>query len=122
MSKDKQDDEEDYLSPKDMRQWAQQEIKDTTKALELRVRDLTDLVTAYAAGELTPEQADEQQSRYQRRWGEALYGATVGDGVPDDQILARIDAARGRFATPPAGRREQHRRILRTPCDSDQSR
>jgi hypothetical protein len=81
----------EYLSPKDMRSWLGREIKDATKALELRLRDATDLVTAYTQGELTPAEADERHSRYYHRWGESLPGATASDTVTDADILAAID-------------------------------
>jgi hypothetical protein len=95
MSDAKKDGEEDYLSVGDIRQWAQREVKEATKALELRKNELTDLVTAYAAGEITPQQADELHSRYCQRWGEALPGVVVLESLTDDQILAMIDRAVG---------------------------
>lgn len=51
-----------------------QEIRDLTRAVELRVNELTELVTAYSAGEITPKEADERYMAYHRRWGEALPG------------------------------------------------
>jgi hypothetical protein len=67
------------------------------KAFELRLKEATDLVTAYSLGDLTPEQADERSWRYQHRWGEALSGASVSDGVTDEQILSKIDQTRGKY-------------------------
>lgn len=98
MSSGEPENGEDYLSPKDIRQWAQQEIKDAAKALDLRTREVAELAAAYSAGELTPAEATERYFKYQRRWGEALPGATVGDGIPDEQILANIDRARSEHA------------------------
>ena len=100
MSKDEEEGIPEYLSPADMRDWLRQEIKDSAKALELRVREATDLVTAYSAGEITAEEADERQSRYHHRWGEALLGATVSQGITDEQILAKIDSVKRPFVTP----------------------
>jgi hypothetical protein len=104
------DDFEDFPTPKDMRQWAEREIKDATKALELRRKEVAEIVRAYSVGEITPEKAHELQARYQHRWGEALPGATVGDGLSDERILADIDKAAGPFVTP----REIHERYKRT--------
>ena len=128
MSKDKDDDKgiPEYLSAADMRDWLSQEIRNATKALELRVRDATDFVTAYSAGELTPEQADERQWRYLHRWGEALPGAMAGDHVTDKQILDRIDASQGEYSSP--RELEEHFRERfgpaagRKPKDPEQSR
>jgi len=93
------DSEEDLFSPEDIRQWAQQETIDAKKALELRLKVIDAIVKPYSAGQITPQQANEMYDRYRHRWGEALPGATVGDGVPDEEILANIDKARGPFTT-----------------------
>ena len=100
MSKHQEEGIPEYLSAADMRDWLRQEIKDSAKAMDLRIREATDFVTAYSAGDITPEQADERQSRYYHRWGESLPGATVGEGISDEQILARIDSVSGPFETP----------------------
>src|ERR1700683_4740522 len=76
MSKESQGDEADYATPQELRSWLSQEIKDMTRAFDLRLREATDLVTAYSLGDLTPEQADERSWRYQHRWGEALPGTS----------------------------------------------
>jgi hypothetical protein len=89
-----------YLSPKDMQGWMRQEIKDATKALELRIREATDFVSEYALGNLTPQEADERWSRYQHRWGEALPGATASEGLTDDEITRKIDQTRGDYTSP----------------------
>lgn len=86
--------DEDLFSPEDIRQWARQETIDAKKALELRLRDIDAIEKPYSAGQITPREANEMYERYQERWGEALYGATVGDGAPDAKILANIDEAR----------------------------
>src|ERR1017187_10567033 len=92
--------ESDYLSPKDMQKWALQEIKDSAKAHELRVKSATELATAYALGELTPAQARERFLRHDHRWGEALPGTYAFKDSSDEQILAAIDKTRGEFSAP----------------------
>jgi hypothetical protein len=87
-------DEIEHFSPKDMREWVQQEIKDSAKAHQLRTKELESLATAYEAGKLTPAQADEAKGRYEHRWHEALPGAYALDHLTDEQILAKMDAAR----------------------------
>ena len=100
----------DFLTPKEIQQWADREIADATKALELRKNEVTEIARAYTAGEITPEKADELHSRYSQRWGESLPGTSVGDGRSDEQILADIDKAAGRAITP----RELNERYRKT--------
>lgn len=82
------------MSVKDMQGWLREEIRDSAKAHELRVKDATELVTAYADGQLTTEEAMERLNQHDRRWGEALFGASAFPGLTDKEILDRIDAAR----------------------------
>lgn len=104
MPRRKQGDEEDwfedFLTPNDMRQWAEREVRAATKALELRTKEVTEIARAYSAGEITPEKADELHARYNHRWGESLPGAMASEGRTDEQIMAAIDKATGRFETP----------------------
>lgn len=86
------------LSPKDMQKWLLQEVADSAKAHELRVKSATELATAYALGELTTEQAHERFLEHDRRWGEALPGTHVFKGSADEQIVASIDKARSEEA------------------------
>ena len=108
-------DEPEYFSPKGMRQWADQEIKDVNKAAELRIREVNELVRAYSAGEITPEKADELQWKYQYRWGEALRGTSATEGVTDEQILAKIDSTRRPFVTPRQARDDVRKLTGRDP-------
>jgi len=92
-------DQEDHdragtMSVKDMQGWLQEELRDSAKAHELRDKDATEFVTAYAEGKLTPEEVSQRLYEYDRRWGEALYGASTSAGLSDEEILRRIDEAR----------------------------
>jgi len=84
---------DDTISPPEMRRWLKEEIADLTKAMQLRVTEATALVTDYAAGKITPQEAKERLEKYDRRWGEALPGASASKGVTDEEILAAIDRA-----------------------------
>lgn len=85
---------QDTLSPKEMSQWVRQEVANSAKAFELRVKEAMDLATQYSAGEISPEEAQRRLVAFDRRWGEAMYGASVGKNISDEQILAKIDEAR----------------------------
>ena len=74
MTKIKPDESSDFLSVKDMRETLEDEIHDVMKSAELRIREFSDFTAAYAAGELTPEQATDKYHRYMDKWGEALPG------------------------------------------------
>ncbi len=82
------------LTPQEVRQWAAQEIASSAKASELRIKEANDVADKYASGEISSEQAMERLVSYDKRWGEALYGVATTAGVTDEQILARIDSAR----------------------------
>jgi hypothetical protein len=86
--------ESEDLTPEDMRQWLQQEIRDLSKAVELRMQEATDLVAKYASGKLTREEAMEKWMRYHYRWGESpIPGVTTREGMTNEEILSRLDNA-----------------------------
>jgi hypothetical protein len=96
MNKESSPADSGYASPLEMQDWLLQEVKDSAKALDLRLREATDLVREYTTGKLSAQQAADALFRYQQRWGDALFGATAGREVTDDQILAAIDDARSK--------------------------
>lgn len=106
---DDKDSGADMLTPSEMRGWLKGEIADSAKAFELRIREASELVASYALGELTPAEADERLFAYDKRWGEALYGATVGAGASDEAILAAIDKARSQTVASIVQRARQQR-------------
>lgn len=83
-----------FLSPKDMQSWAEEEMRDSAKAHELRVKELKSLVADYNAGKVTPEEADDRMLRYGHRWGDALRGASAQAHLSDEQIVAKVDSVR----------------------------
>jgi hypothetical protein len=104
MANERDSNEPDYLSAQDIREWVQQEIANTSKAAELRTKELTSLAEDFSAGRISAEKADEKQSLYNHRWGEALPGISVSPSTTDEQIMASIDktaeAVNGPFITP----------------------
>jgi len=94
VAKDKTTSEDaQHLSPDQMKDWLLQEIRDVSKASELRITDALSFVTAYALGTLTPEQAEERLLQYDRRWGDALPGAHAFASSTDNDIVEAIDSA-----------------------------
>jgi hypothetical protein len=84
--------DDNTLTPQQMRVWLQQEIRDLTKAFELRVKDATDFATAYAVGRLTPGEAMARLERYEYRWGDSpVPGVVVQEGMSNEQIVRRLD-------------------------------
>ena len=82
------------LTVEDMQRWLQDEIRDSAKAHELRVKDARDFVDAYSSGKISSVKLEERLLKYSRRWGEALYGSSASNGLTDDAILNAIDRAR----------------------------
>jgi hypothetical protein len=82
------------LTPDEMRDWLRQEIRDLTKAFELRINDATDFVTSYALGEITASDASNRLSAYQHRWGDSpISGVTVRDNMSNSEILRKQEEA-----------------------------
>jgi hypothetical protein len=77
-----------------MKGWLDREITDIQKAAELRIREATGFVTAYALGEITAEDAARLSNKYDERWEAPLPGVFRSRGLSDDEILAKIDEAR----------------------------
>jgi outer membrane translocation and assembly module TamA len=94
MTDDDQFERTGILSVRDLQNWMKQELLDSAKAHELRSKDATEFVTAYAEGKITPEQAQEALVQHDRRWGEALPGAMAIPGASDEEIVRAIDGAR----------------------------
>jgi hypothetical protein len=98
--------EQDTLTPDDMRNWLRQEVSELSKAMELRVQDATDFVTAYALGKLTPAQAQARLNRYQDRWGdEVIPGVSTDERMTNAEIIERLDQALASEAERIHGRR-----------------
>lgn len=84
----------DTLSPDEMKEWLEDQIRDSAKAHELRIRDAKSLIGDYLDGRISPEEAMQRLIRHDIRWGDALFGTSASSGLSDDAIVAAIDAAR----------------------------
>jgi hypothetical protein len=94
MNPNNRDQPGDVLTPEELQSWLAQEIKDSAKAHELRVKDATKFVEEYRGGKISGEEVMERLHAYDRRWGEALSGASASEGLTDEMILNAIDRAR----------------------------
>jgi hypothetical protein len=100
----------DTISVEDMRGALKDEIREVMKAAELRVRALSEITTAYAAGELTPEQATDNYFRHMDKWGEAFPGVRSVIGKSDEELLAMQEKSAGPYVT-----REENRKRYDAP-------
>jgi hypothetical protein len=94
MSRAPKDDSSNELFPREMLAWMENEISLATKALELRLKDVTSIGRAYVRGDITAEQALQRQADYQDRWHDALPGVFSVEGVSDSAILQKVDETR----------------------------
>jgi len=92
--------DEEVLTAKDLQNWLRQEVADSAKALELRLREATALVADYSQGKISPEDAAQKTYAFSRRWGDALPGTSAAPGRSDAEILEAIDKARESKARP----------------------
>ncbi len=89
----------DTLSPKHLRHVLDEEITQVMKGAELRLRELAQISTLAAAGELTPEEATRRYERYHEKWGDALPGGIMmAQGQSDKALLAAIEGGGGSHA------------------------
>lgn len=86
--------EGDLLTPDELLDTLRREVIAINRAAEMRVRELTVLVTDYARGRIPPEEANERFSRYSGRWGDPIYGVSLVEGKTDAQILKEMADAR----------------------------
>jgi hypothetical protein len=87
-------DDSKNLTKEDVAAWLQQEIDHSRKAMELRVKDATDIVMAFQENRVSAKEAADHIYRHENRWGEALPGVWTTEGKTDQQILAELDEAR----------------------------
>lgn len=87
-------DELEFPSAEEMAGWLQREIKDSTKASELRIKDAASFVTEYASGKITSEEAEQKMYQYSKRWGDALPGIAGSGNLSDEEIIKHIDETR----------------------------
>ncbi len=94
------------ITPADMVQWLQQEVRDLSRAMELRTQEATSFVTDFALGKISEEEMMKRKSIYTARWGdEVIPGVLTEEGMTNSEIMKRLDA------TLPKSVREDIRRL-----------
>jgi hypothetical protein len=83
----------DLITPVEMLRALQDEVLTVTRAAELRLREITELVTAYTKGEITPQEANERFILHSRRWRDPIFGGLIvpPGGITDEEIHRSID-------------------------------
>jgi hypothetical protein len=84
-------DDHENPTPREMREWLAQEVRDVIKGMELRIKDATDFVTAYAVGEIDAKELERRQRIYTNRWGDAIPGVFTSEGMSNEEILRKRD-------------------------------
>ena len=92
--------EPDYLTPDDMLSALRDEVIAISRASEMRIRELTVIVTDYTKGKIAPEEAHERFMKYSDRWGDAMYGISTFEGRTDEQIRHEMDEVRKELRSP----------------------
>lgn len=83
-----------FLDAEEMSEWLKDEISDIRRAAELRIKDATDFVTAYAGG-ISRKKAEDLFFAYTQRWGDVIPGVGYPpEDMSDEQILETLDENR----------------------------
>lgn len=81
------------LTPADMLNWLKQELRDMSKATELRTQDAVDFVTAFANGQISEKEVTKRLSAYGSRWGDAIPGVMTTENMTNEEIIRRLDGS-----------------------------
>ena len=91
-------DDEEYLTPAEMRKWLTDEMRDRKREQELCEKEATAFVTAYEAGRITPAEANNRYYEHFKRWGEAFKGyLSTTEGLSDEEVLKRYESQLRRY-------------------------
>jgi hypothetical protein len=82
--------ESDLLTPDEMLDTLRREVIAISRAADMQIREITVIVTEYARGKLSPEEANKHLSRYSDRWHDPMYGISSFEGRTDEEILKEM--------------------------------
>lgn len=81
------------ITPADMVSWLKQELRDLSRATQLRTQDAVDFVTAFATGRISEKEVTERLSVYGSRWGDAIPGLMTTENMTNEEIIRRLDGS-----------------------------
>jgi len=100
MAQNEQTDKSETISVKDMQDALGTEIHEVMKDAQLRIQEFAAFTAAYAAGEITPQEATDKYMQYKDKWGDPLPGVTRSIlYLGDDEIVADMNKAHGLFTS-----------------------
>jgi hypothetical protein len=76
--------EDNLLSPADMKLWLRVEMTGVRLAAERRIQEAKGLMERYASGQLNQEEANRLLEEYEKKWGHGTQDADVGWQIWDE--------------------------------------
>jgi hypothetical protein len=70
------------------------EVSIISRAADIRIRELTDVVSDFARGKISAQEANARYIRNSRKWFDALPGVDSVNGKTDEQIVEEMERAR----------------------------
>jgi hypothetical protein len=78
--------DDDLLTQHDMLDWLRLEVAKIMKEADMRTREATEIVTAYAIGEINAREANSRLDAYNTQWGDALKGISLQPNMTDADV------------------------------------
>ena len=95
--------DDDLLTQHEMLDWLRQEVGKVMKEADMRTREATELVAAYASGEITAREANKRLDDYGMRWGDALKGIDLEANMTDADVHKAMHKEKKWLARPIKG-------------------
>ena len=105
---------DEMLNPAEMLSILQDEVSLISRAADIRIPTVTEIATAYARGELTPQEANRRWGEYEHLWGDAVPGMAGIQGLNTDREFLQF-MERSKSANPTWRERLQNLRDDTTP-------
>ena len=86
--------ESDLLTPDEMLETLRREVIAISRAAEIQIREFTIIVTDYARGKLSAEEANERYFQTHKRWADPMYGLSSFEDRTDTQLFKEMAEAR----------------------------
>jgi hypothetical protein len=83
-----------------MLDWLRLEVAKIVKEADMRTREATEFVTAYAIGEINAREANSRLDAYNMQWGDALKGISLQPNMTDEEVKKAIQKEKKWLARP----------------------